>query len=307
MTARQRRVPAGPDIAPSHRDGAVRPVIVVTVAAPAASAEPDVAARKNQLYAERVRRHGGEPLLLDATAAAHECEAAFERMDGLLLSGGADLEPSRYGEPDRGSRSVEPDRDKLEADAFAAAQARGLPVLGICRGMQALNAFLGGTLEQHVEGHVGASWGHGPASTHPIRLVPGTRLASLLGTAGGPGAAGPVDVADEFVVNTYHHQAVRRAGLAPDLVVSATASGTDGGLVEGLELPGERFLVGVQSHPERTESTPPAFERLWEAFVAACRDGATSPGRARVRAAATTAPPPSPVAGTAASAPRAAP
>ncbi len=272
MTARQRRVPAGPHVPPTRGEAAPRPSIVVTVAVPAASAELEVAARRNGLYAEAVKRHGGEPILLDATATAGAREAAFERMDGLLLSGGADLHPSRYGEPDRGSRSVEPDRDALEFDAFAAAQARQLPVLGICRGMQALNAFLGGTLEQHVEGHVGASWRHGPAATHAIRLVPGTRLAALVGPAPGPGTQGPVGDPG-LVVNSYHHQAVRRAGLAPGLVASAAAGSGDDEIVEGLELPGDRFAVGVQCHPERTESTPPAFERLWAAFVDACRGG----------------------------------
>ncbi len=304
MTARQRSVPAGLDVAPPPGEAAPRPVIVVTVAVAAASAEPDVAARKNGLFAEAVRRHGGDAILLDATATTAGRAAAFERMDGLLLSGGADLHPSRYGEPDRGSRSVEPERDALEFEAMAAAQGRVLPVLGICRGMQALNAFLGGTLEQHVEDHVGAAWGHGPAATHAIRLVAGTRLAGLVGRAPGPGTQGPVDDLG-LVVNSYHHQAVRRAGLAPGLVASVAAGAGDGEIVEGLELPGERFVVGVQCHPERTESTPPTFERLWAAFVDACRDGAGVRVGGRPRDGATAALPPSPAAGTAASAPRA--
>ena len=84
-------------------------------------------------------------------------------MDGLLISGGADLHPERYGRPSRGSTTVEVDRDALEAEAWEIAQARGRPVLGICRGFQAINAFSGGTLLQHVDGHQGPRWGKGPA------------------------------------------------------------------------------------------------------------------------------------------------
>ena len=98
---------------------------------------------------------------LDATASAAEREAAFAAMDGLLLSGGADIDPARYGQAIDGAREIEPDRDALEAAAWAAAEARGVPVLGICRGLQAMNVFAGGRLRQHVDGHAGNGWGHG--------------------------------------------------------------------------------------------------------------------------------------------------
>ncbi len=265
------------------------PRIVVTVMVAAAQNEPEIAARKNDLYAAGVRRHGGLPILIDATVTAADRAAAFASMDGLLLTGGTDIHPSVYGHPDAGSRSVEVDRDALEAEAWEAASARGVPVLGICRGFQAVNVFSGGTLLQHVGGHAGASWGHGPAATHPLRVD----WASLLGRAladpatptGSVAGAGPVADLEAppvgahvggpddppLVVNTYHHQAVRATDLAPVLRATAWAESPAGDLVEAFEAADGRFVVGVQCHPERTESTPPAFERLWAAFVDACR------------------------------------
>lgn len=187
------------------------------------------------------------------------------------------MDPERYGQPNRGSTSVEPDRDELEAQAWAAAAARNLPVLGICRGFQAMNVFLGGTLLQHVDGHLGSGWGKGPAKEHPMRVVPGTRLARILFPTNVRGGVMPV--------NTYHHQAVRATDLAPGLMASAWASSPAGDLVEGFESAGDgRFLVGVQCHPERVESTPDAFERLWSVFVDACRGSATQRAARQARA-----------------------
>jgi len=227
------------------------PRIVVTVAVAARQDEPDIAERKNALYAAAVVRQGGQPDVLDATATREERDEAFASMDGLLLSGGADLDPSRYGRPPQGATAIEPDRDAL------------VPVLGICRGFQAINVFSGGTLLQHVDGHAGPSWGKGLAKAHPLRLAPGTRLARILFPNNSRGGVVPV--------NTYHHQAVRAADLAPSLVANAWASSPAGDLVEGLEAADGRFIVAVQCHPERTESTPAGFERLFGVFVDAAR------------------------------------
>lgn len=242
-------------------DNATQPVprIVVTVAVAADQSEPAVAARKNRLYGDAVARHGAAPVMLDAASSAEDRATAFARMDGLLLSGGADLDPARYGQPPDGAVDIEPDRDALEAEAWAAAIGRGVPILGLCRGLQAINVFSGGSLLQHVEGHAGAAWGHGPAATHPLRIEPGSRLATWVG------------VPATLDVNSYHHQGIRPADLAPGLVASAWAASAVGDLVEGVEATDGRFIIGVQCHPERTESTPAAFERLFAAFVAACR------------------------------------
>jgi len=250
------------------------PRIVVTVADPSLQPDLDLARRKNDRYAESVRRHGGRPVLLDATTGPRERERAFETMDGLLLSGGADVHPSRYGQADLGSREIEPARDELEAAAWDAAEVRHLPVLGICRGFQAINIFSGGTLLQDVAGHAGPGWGTGPAAMHRIRIDPASRLASMLF----PG------VDDDRLganVNTYHHQAVLPSDVAPSLLATAWADSPVGEIVEALERPGGRFIVGVQCHPERTEFGPPELERLWAAFIAACGRPAGPQVRAR--------------------------
>ena len=179
------------------------PRILLTVPVVARQADPANWARRVELYVQAVRRAGGEPAMIDATAADHDRRAAFDTMDGLLLTGGADIDPRRYGQEPAGAQSVEPDRDELEATAWQTAATRDLPVLGICRGFEAINVFSGGRLVQHVNGHRGVAWGEGSALTHPIRLVPGTRLARLLATD------------DEVVVNSYHHQGIRPRDLAP--------------------------------------------------------------------------------------------
>jgi putative glutamine amidotransferase len=242
------------------------PRVVVTLAVAERHTQPELARRRNALYLAAVSRHGAEPLPLDSRASQEARELAFSTMDGLLFSGGADVDPRRYGQPNAGSREIEDDRDELEAAAWEAARSRAVPVLGICRGLQAINVFSGGTILQHVEGHAGAGWGSGPPATHPIRLVPGTRLTRLLGEAGGDGDG---DGTLTLEVNAYHHQGIRAGDLAPSLRAAAWADSSAGPLVEGLESIGEDFVVGVQCHPERTESTPAAFERLFAGFVAA--------------------------------------
>ncbi len=259
------------------------PRIVVTVAAPARDhSDPARTEVVNARYADAVHRHGGVPVLLDAQASAAERRRALATMDGLLLSGGADIDPARYGAELAGARTIDETRDELEAEAWAVAAARGLPVLGICRGHQAMNVFSGGRLVQHVEGHDRpaadlAPTGAGSRSTvvrdalgrlerqHELRLVSGTRLARILAPSSGTG---------RLVVNSSHHQALRLVDLAPGLVAAGIAWSPIGEIVEALEGVGERFLVGVQCHPERTETSSPAFERLWRVFVDACRGAA---------------------------------
>ncbi len=241
--------------------------------AAARQAEPDIARRKNALCVDAVVRHGAAAIVLDATSPPAERAAAFASMDGLMLTGGADIEPSRYGAagpgapgPDAavtGPAKIEPGRDELDAAAWAIAEARGIPVLGICRGFQAMNVFTGGTLLQHVDGHAGPGWGKGPALTHPLRLVPGTRMARILSPSGVGGSV--------LTVNSYHHQAVRPADLSSRYVASGLSPSRAGDLVEAFEGRDGPFRMAVQCHPERTESTPRAFERLFSFFVDACR------------------------------------
>jgi putative glutamine amidotransferase len=239
------------------------PRIVVTVAASGGPGDPDLAARKRSLYDASMTRHGASPIMVDAATEPERLADALATMDGLLLSGGADLHPSRYGRAEAGSNAVEPARDALEGDAWAVAQERGLPVLGICRGFQAINVFSGGSLLQHVDGHLGPAFGKGPATVHPLRVAPGTRLARILFPTNAGGGV--------LRVNSYHHQAVRASDLGPGLVANAWASSPAGDLIEGLEAADGRFVFGLQCHPERSESTPAAFERLFRVFVDAAR------------------------------------
>jgi putative glutamine amidotransferase len=235
-----------------------RPRIVVTLSNPERAADPSVARLKNERYCEAVDRAGGVPLAVDDTTPADELEQALRDMDGLVISGGADIDPGLYGEAPAGSHAPDPGRDGLDLGAFRAATHRAVPVLGVCRGMQAINAFSGGTLLQDVDEHESVPYPQGPARQHAVDVIEGSRLSSIVG--GEP----------LLVVNSYHHQAVTPDRLAAGLRASATADHDGGLLVEALETRDPaRWLVGIQCHPERTESSPLVLERLWTAFVAA--------------------------------------
>ncbi|MGH2406993.1 MAG: gamma-glutamyl-gamma-aminobutyrate hydrolase family protein [Candidatus Limnocylindrales bacterium] len=248
----------------SNRFPGPPPTIVVTVQAPGMSNDPAVAKRKNGRYAEQVEAAGGRPVVLDETAGPEQRADAFAAMDGLLLSGGADLDPALYGQAPAGSVDIEPGRDALELAAWLAARERSLPVLGVCRGVQAINVFAGGSLIQHLDGHTSAAWPSRDVKLHPLRISPASRMARILR----PNDPGGVVLS----VNSYHHQGFRADQLAPGLVASGSAPHPEGELVEAIESSGSgQLLLGVQCHPERTESTPPEFARLWAFFVDACR------------------------------------
>ncbi|MDH4335571.1 MAG: gamma-glutamyl-gamma-aminobutyrate hydrolase family protein [Chloroflexota bacterium] len=242
--------------------------IVLTVADPSRAADADLARMKNARYVEAVERAGAISLALDEGASVEIRRAAFSAMDGLLLTGGADLDPARYGEPLDGSRGIETGRDALEEVAYRAAMDADVPVLGVCRGMQMLNVLAGGSLVQHIEGHESLPYPSPEVTRHPLGLVTGTRFAMIVGESGG------------MQVNSYHHQAVTPDRVAPGLRIAATAPHPKVGLlVEALESGDpDRWLIGVQCHPERTESSPPVLERLWTAFVAACAQGRARSG-----------------------------
>ncbi|MBW1599383.1 gamma-glutamyl-gamma-aminobutyrate hydrolase family protein [Streptomyces sp. JJ38] len=206
-------------------------------------------------YHRMVQRVGGLAVLLPPDPALGAARAAVARLDGLVVSGGADLDPAGYGAaPDPRTGPVEPGRDAFELALVAAALERGLPVLGVCRGLQILNVALGGTLLQHVDGHRGAP---GTFLDHPVTPVPGTLLHSLLG--------GPV------TVPSCHHQAVDRLGEG--LVACALAAD---GLVEAAEADpaadsaasASPFVLGVQWHAEAG-----VCHRVVAAFVEAAARG----------------------------------
>lgn len=242
------------------------PRIVVTLNNPDAQADPADARLKRSRYLDGIRRGGGIPVPLDDRASREERVGAFASMAGLLITGGGDIDPARFGEASAGSEPPDPARDELDEAAYAAAVERGVPVLGVCRGMQVINVFEGGALVQHLEGHESESYPSPGVTTHPIAIQPGSRLAEIVGAAAG------------LVVNSYHHQGVTAERLAPTLRTSAWAShDTLGDLVEALEATDrERWLVGIQCHPERTESSPDELERIWPAFIEACRGGSAA-------------------------------
>lgn len=179
-------------------------------------------------------------------------DAAPEDIDGLCLSGGPDVDPSRYGETDAGveREGISPERDELELGIARRALDRDLPVLAICRGFQVLNVALHGTLVQDVQGH--RSTDH---VTHRVTAKAGSKLADACG-------AGPLQV------NSRHHQAVTADGLAPGLVATTAV----GELIESFESTEHRWVVGVQWHPERVRADDEPVDenaaRIFGAFVA---------------------------------------
>ena len=215
----------------------------------------DVPGEPIEQYWDRVREAGGEPVDLSGPSV----EAAS--LDGLMLSGGLDVAPERYGEtPHPRTKRADADRDAFEAALIADMLARDLPVLAICRGSQILNVVVGGGLLQHIDSgeHRADYRSEGyPSRWHSVRLVPGSRLSGLLG-------------ADELEVNSRHHQAVLPTKVATDLTAVATSPD---GIVEAFESNAHRWVVGVQWHPERLEPEHPGFadrsRRLFEGFVAA--------------------------------------
>ena len=249
---------AGDDGAPGGR-----PVIGISVYAEQArwGAWDRPALLLPRSYADSVAQAGGIPVLLPPVPGV---EHAVTRLDGLILSGGGDIDPAQFGAAaDPQTRSVRPARDTAEFALVAAALARGLPFLGICRGLQVLNVARGGTLHQHLPALVGHD-GHAPVpggyGSHPVRIAAGSRLAGILGDPG---------ETDEFDVPTQHHQAIDRLGDG----LTATAWTADG-VIEAVELAlparnghganGSWFAMAVQWHPEA--GTDP---RLFRALVAA--------------------------------------
>ncbi|MCA1223801.1 gamma-glutamyl-gamma-aminobutyrate hydrolase family protein [Streptomyces sp. 8L] len=185
-------------------------------------------------YPSLVQRAGGLAAMLPPGDPA-TASAVVARLDGVVIAGGPDIEPWRYGaEPHPRTGPPARQRDAWELALIAAALAADKPLLGICRGMQLLNVALGGTLVQHMEGHVGE--GAGQFGAHPVTALPGTRYAGLV-----PG---------RFGVPSQHHQSVDRIGEG--LTVSAVAAD---GTVEAVELAGHRWVVGVQWHPEMADDT----------------------------------------------------
>jgi putative glutamine amidotransferase len=198
-------------------------------------------------YLRAIEAVGGMPVVLPPLGDA----AAFvARLDGICLSGGPDLDPDNYGAIERHAElgPTEPGLDAFELALARAADTSGLPILGICRGAQALNVARGGTLHQHLPGHRQTE--PATATTHSVHVEPGSRLASIAGT-------------DVLRVNSFHHQAVDVLGRG----LRAVASAADG-IVEAIEDLGPRLVLGVQWHAEGLTGQP-RHRALFEALVEA--------------------------------------
>jgi putative glutamine amidotransferase len=210
-------------------------------------------------YVRSVEAAGGLPLLL-APGRPGDAAELLACLDGLLLTGGCDVDPELYGEsahPKLGRVSRE--RDLFELALCRQALSGDLPLLAICRGQQVLNVAAGGTLLQDLPSELSGALDHDPDverwhPAHEVRVEPGSRLREVLRE-------------EQVRVNSFHHQAVGRLG--DGLVVSARALGD--AVVEGIEMPGRRFAVGVQWHPESYWDQGGDFRSLFEALVAEAR------------------------------------
>jgi putative glutamine amidotransferase len=210
-------------------------------------------------YTDAVVRAGGIPIIVPIIDNELMLRKLYDQCDGLLMAGGNDLDPVVY-RADKSSltRSLSPRRDKQETQLFKWAVADDKPVLGICRGLQVMNVALGGSLHQDIKANVQNSHNHEASAdhknfhhiAHKLKLQPGSRLARILGTTTIP-------------ANTLHHQAIDRLGK--DLVVAARA---EDDIIEAIELPAKRFVIGVQSHPEALEAkTEQQWRKLFAEFV----------------------------------------
>lgn len=230
-----------------------RPLIGITTRPP----DSENRYAQSRLYVDAVRRAGGIPVLLPL---GEDPQAVYARLDGLILSGGGDIDPALYGGKDHPMiYAVSRERDEFEIALARTAAAGSKPCMPICRGMQVTNVALGGTLMEHLEDEVGTAVIHRDheqkvGMNHPVDILPGTRLAAI---------CGPVC---ETV--SWHHQAVRKT--APGLVIAARASD---GIIEALEKPDHPWFVALQWHPEMSAAEDPVQQALFNEFVQASARG----------------------------------
>lgn len=213
----------------------------------------------NRAYVHAVENAGGVPVLIPLLGDLDGLKSLLPRLDGLLLSGGMDIEPSQYGElPHPKLGEVDPHLDALELALAQWAINEDFPTLGICRGHQLLNVALGGTLYQDLAEQYPDSLRHPNwdkprnTKTHSVHIEVGSHIAHILGT-------------QSIEANSLHHQAVKKPGHSVRITGRA-----DDGVVEMLEVTNRRFMLGVQCHPEELYQDDATWTKLFLAFVDAC-------------------------------------
>ena len=209
-------------------------------------------------YFPAVEAGGGLPIMLPITQDKQEIQQLINSVDGIMLTGGADIDPSLYGEDKLPTVSFFfSDLDKFELELVRMCIEQDKPVFGICRGVQVINVALGGSLYQDIPTQYEKGHQHfvdtSAHPTHTVNLVEGTHLKRLLDS-------------DIISVNSRHHQAIK--ALAASLTVSAVS---DDGLIEAVEMPDKHFIRGVQWHPELMFRTDGNQQALMQSFVNACR------------------------------------
>lgn len=211
-----------------------------------------------QAYVDAILQAGGAPFVLPVIEDEGAIEALLQRADGLLVSGGPDISPDLYGsQPCPNLGSVAPLRDGLDRVALRVAGESGMPVLGICRGIQSMAVFAGGTLYQDVPSEVPGALQHGQKAPgwhgiHELAVTPGSLLARLTGR-------------ERLMANSFHHQAVREL---PEGFI-ATARSADG-VIEAMEKPEAKFYLGLQFHPELMAPRHECLAAVFRGFVEAC-------------------------------------
>ena len=239
-----------------------RPVIgIATQTLPGVPGERQPCWLMGRSYVEELRKVGAVPWVIPLIP--HDPDTLreiFARLDGVFITGGVDVDPSRYGEPKTPlCGTTDPDRDAVELMLLKYAMAHELPVLAVCRGIQILNVLGGGTLYQDVTAMVPAALKHDYFPTpdqpsrkylaHDITVKHGSKLGVILGDGVVP-------------VNSMHHQAIK--DLAPGLAPTAFAPD---GIIEGVEGTGDQYLIAVQWHPEELTDTQPGMKRLFTTFI----------------------------------------
>lgn len=213
----------------------------------------------NRSYLDAIRHFGGIPVVIPAEAGEEEQAFLLNQCDGLVLTGGNDIDPALYGEAVLNDTVViAPERDLGERRLCDMAMAKNIPILGICRGIQILNVHFGGTLYQDLPAQVETTVNHSMEkphhrTCHDCNLIPRSPLRDLIGEA-------------QIAVNSHHHQAVK--DVAPGFAVMGRCSD---GIIEAMWKPDAKFLWAVQWHPEKIWDIEESSAKIFQAFLTACQ------------------------------------